>query len=103
MFFITFLVFRIGLNTYATVVLWIAHLSGVSMAAHMPAWLQWFLLGAVSTGAALQFAWFQHGVRKHRLGDRLVVLVRRGGRPAAGRDGLRAPARTAAAAAAAAT
>merc|ERR1719356_492811 len=44
-FFIAFLVFRIGLNTYATLVLWIAHLRGVPMSAHMPAWQQWVMLG----------------------------------------------------------
>ncbi|CAK0891221.1 unnamed protein product [Prorocentrum cordatum] len=82
-FFVTFLVFRIGLNTYATVVLWIAHFGGVQMSAHMPAWQQWVMLLAVSAGAAMQLFWFPHVTRKVR--SRLVVL---GGRPAVGGDRL---------------
>lgn len=53
-FFILFVLLRLILNTYGAVLLWINRETPIGV----PAWQVWFVLVAVSLGAAVQFFWF---------------------------------------------
>jgi hypothetical protein len=56
-FFVLFLLWRIGFNLYATAHLWIVHIKGFAIPAHVPQWQARFLMVAVTAGAGVQFFW----------------------------------------------
>lgn len=55
-FFVLFVIFRLVINTYGAVYLWIFHKTVIPNV--VPSWQVGFLLVAISMGAALQFFWF---------------------------------------------
>lgn len=55
LFALSFFSFRVGINTYGAYYLWIQF--DRSMPSIVPVWQQWFLLIAISAGAALQWFW----------------------------------------------
>jgi hypothetical protein len=57
LFFLLYIVWRIGLNTYATVYLWTVHLKGSAIPAHVPQWQAWLAMMAVTAGAGVQLFW----------------------------------------------
>jgi len=56
-FFATFLLFRVFLNTYGTVVLLISEANGTALPAKVDQWQTIFLMVAVTAGALVQFYW----------------------------------------------
>lgn len=64
MFFLTYVIFRLILNTYGTVLLWINSAPVMSgspvkiMPPSVASWQVWFLLAAVTVGSIVQFFWF---------------------------------------------
>jgi len=58
-FFVSFVFFRIGLNGYGTVLLWIAQSRDSAIPHRVPAWEAWFLLVAVTAGAGVQLFWLK--------------------------------------------
>jgi len=60
-FVILFVVFRLILNTYGAIVLWLHYATAV--APIVPKWQVWFLLIAVTAGVLVQFFWFPQVVR----------------------------------------
>mmetsp|Transcript_135929 Transcript_135929/g.378843 ORF Transcript_135929/g.378843 Transcript_135929/m.378843 type:complete len:339 (-) Transcript_135929:154-1170(-) len=74
LFVLLYVVFRVALNTYGAVVLWLHYKT--AMPPTVPAWQAWFLLMAISAGAAIQFFWFPQIARMFRAG--LLGLLGRG-------------------------
>lgn len=60
-FFVLFLFLRVGLNTYATVLLWLKR--SIAAPSWVPAWELWFLLVALTAGAGVQLFWLPGIVR----------------------------------------
>lgn len=77
MFFVTFVLSRIICNTYGAVILWVKR--GTALPAAVPAWQAWFLLAAVTAGAAVQFFWFPRIARNFAAG--ISGLLQRGSEP----------------------
>lgn len=94
LFVITFLITRIGLNTYGTVMLWSYTLRGIAEPQEVPVWQRWLLLVAVTAGAGVQLLWLP-GILNSFV-SRLWMLVTKG-ECATGEDseGTRSPASSA--------
>ncbi|CAE8651817.1 unnamed protein product [Polarella glacialis] len=60
-FVVLYIIFRLGVNSYGAVLLWIHRKDAVPGV--IPEWQVWFLLSAVSAGVAVQIFWFPAIVR----------------------------------------
>jgi len=71
-FFITFLVFRLGLNIYGTILLLVDEAQGTAIPSRVPRWQQVLVIVAIIAGALVQLYWLPRiwqvfGVRIWRL------------------------------------
>mmetsp|Transcript_113810 Transcript_113810/g.179092 ORF Transcript_113810/g.179092 Transcript_113810/m.179092 type:complete len:342 (-) Transcript_113810:84-1109(-) len=66
MFFLTYIIFRLIINTYGTIVMWMHSMPALLghssrdevVPPAVPSWQIWFLLAAVTAGSVVQFFWF---------------------------------------------
>eukprot|EP00440_Ansanella_granifera_P009694 gb/GFBE01010505.1/.p1 GENE.gb/GFBE01010505.1/~~gb/GFBE01010505.1/.p1 ORF type:complete len:335 (+),score=68.22 gb/GFBE01010505.1/:1-1005(+) len=72
-FFATFLLFRVVLNTYGTVLLLHDQAQGLAVPAKVPAWQSNFLVVAVTAGALVQMWWLPGICRQ--FGSKLMALI----------------------------
>lgn len=57
-FFVLYVIFRLLLNTYATILLWVRAQESDTFPGRMPAYQVYFLLIAITVGYAVQIYWF---------------------------------------------
>lgn len=75
-FMVTYVLFRIVLNTYGAGLMWYCWFRGdpAMVPQYVPAWQVWFLLVAISAGAAVQFFWFPDIAKKFGTAFQQVFL-----------------------------